>query len=96
MNSRRHAPWFAPLPPAPQPTTLLGRVFHSAERYGHEKGTHRTLESTAAITFLYSHDLIAAVTFYEDTFSLGLVDDRDWTRAYRTHGAAYLGVVAKD
>ncbi len=51
------------------------------------------LDVQSQITFLYYHNLVAAVTFYEKVMGFELIEDQEWARIYRVSGNAYMGIV---
>lgn len=54
---------------------------------------NRPAGATLAITFLYYHDLAAAVRFYKDVLGLALAIDQGWSQIYRICEGAHVGLV---
>jgi len=44
------------------------------------------------VTFLYTHDLLKTVHFYEDMMGLSLVLDQGGCRIYDVCGSGFLGI----
>jgi lactoylglutathione lyase len=51
------------------------------------------ISPTAAITFLTYEDMDAGDHFYREVLGLPLIEDQGWTKVYRIHGAAHVGIV---